>query len=149
MEHAPTDLPIERAAERPERSADAARAQDFAIQAARLVRDDKCTRVRVLDVRGLSQVTDFLVIASGTSERQMRATLHHVRELGRDLGFQAFGQSADDGARWLLADFVDVVIHLFEPVAREHYDLEMLWGDAPRVPWLRAGERDDGETSSE
>lgn len=124
-------------------TSDPGRARQFAIEAARLVRDDKCARVRVLDVSALSQVTDFLVIATGTSERQMRATLHHVRALGAERGFPAFGSSADEGARWLLADFVDVVVHLFEPVAREHYDLEMLWGDAPRVEWLREGERED------
>lgn len=107
----------------------------FAVDAARLCRDDKCTRVRLLDVRGISQVTDYIVIGSGTSERQMRSVLHHIEDLGKQSGYPAFRISADDRAVWLLADFVDVVVHLFEPDARQHYDLEMLWGDAPRVAW--------------
>jgi ribosome-associated protein len=75
------------------------------------------------------------VIGSGTSERQMRSVLHHIEDLGKQTGYPAFRISADDRAVWLLADFVDVVVHLFEPDARQHYDLEMLWGDAPRVAW--------------
>ncbi len=109
--------------------------RSFAIDAARLCRDDKCTHVRLLDVRELSQVTDFIVIASGTSERQMRSVLHHIDDLGKDAGFPAFRISTDQNADWLLADFVDVVVHLFEPDTRLHYDLETLWGDAERVEW--------------
>jgi ribosome-associated protein len=114
--------------------------RDFAIHAARLVRDDKCEDVVVLDVRNLSQVTDYIVIASGTSDRQMRSTLTHVEDLGEERGFAAFRSSQDERATWLLADFVDVVVHVFEPNARAHYDLEMLWGDASRVLWERPGE---------
>jgi ribosome-associated protein len=114
----------------------------FAIEAARLLADDRCEDVVVLDVRELSPVTDFIVIGSGTSERQMGAVLNHVKDLGPDMGFSAFRSSADDSSAWLLADFVDVVVHVFEANTRAHYDLEMLWGDAARVPWERpAGER--------
>ncbi len=107
----------------------------FAIEAARIARDDKCEHVLVLDVTTLSQVTDFLVIASGTSDRQMASVLQHIVELARERGFEPFGRDCDASSTWLLADYVDVVVHLFEPNTRAHYDLEMLWGDAPRVPW--------------
>jgi ribosome-associated protein len=114
----------------------------FAVEAARLLADDRCEDVVVLDVRELSQVTDFIVIGSGTSERQMGAVLQHVQDLGGEMGFGPFRSSADDRSSWLLADFVDVVVHVFEPNTRAHYDLEMLWGDAARVPWERPpGER--------
>jgi ribosome-associated protein len=116
---------------------DPEQSRGFAVEAARLLTDDKCEDVLVLDVRELSQVTDFIVIGSGTSERQMRAVLHHVEDLGAEMGFPAFRSSADERASWLLADFVDVVVHIFEPNVRAHYDLEMLWGDAGRVPWER------------
>lgn len=112
----------------------------FAIAAARLLADDKCEGIMVLDVRNLSQVTDYIVIGSGTSERQMRSVLNHVEELGEQSGFPPFRASDDDRATWLLADFVDVVVHVFEPNTRAHYDLEMLWGDAPRVAWERPGD---------
>ncbi|MEN0021067.1 MAG: ribosome silencing factor [Planctomycetota bacterium] len=116
----------------------------FAIEAARLAKDDKCFNVCVLDVTSSSQVTEYIVLASGTSERQMRSTLDHIAELGESRGASAFRVSRDDSAYWLLADFVDVVVHLFEPNARAYYDLEMLWGDAPRVDWRRPGEADTG-----
>ncbi|MEM1329515.1 MAG: ribosome silencing factor [Planctomycetota bacterium] len=110
-------------------------ARDFAIAAARLLRDNKCEGVVVLDVRGKSTVTDYIVIGSGTSDRQMRSTLEDVGELGEGMGLPAARLNEDDRAVWLLADCVDVVVHLFEPNTRAHYDLEMLWGDAGRVEW--------------
>ncbi|MCC6676909.1 MAG: ribosome silencing factor [Phycisphaerales bacterium] len=120
---------------------EAEKTMKFVIEAARLLSDDKCEDVVVLDVRKLSQVTDFVVIGSGTSDRQMRSVLKHVEELGEQLGFRAFRVSADERAVWLLADFVHVVVHLFEPNTRAHYDLEMLWGDAERVEWERPSQK--------
>ena len=113
----------------------------FAIDAARLLHDDKCTDIVVLDVRALSGVADFIVIGSGTSDRQMGSVLAHVRAMGAERGMPAWRTSEDDGSLWLLADLVDVVVHLFEPNTRSHYDLEMLWGDAPRVDWERPEEK--------
>lgn len=113
-------------------------ARTLAIECARLVRDDKCEDVQLLDVRGLSQVTDYLIVASGTSERQMRSVLQHVDEIGTKHGYSSYRRHSDDRSTWLLLDFVDVVVHLFEPNTRAHYDLETLWGDAPRVEWERA-----------
>lgn len=109
----------------------------FAIEAARLAHDDKCTDVVLMDVRGLSQVTDYIIVGSGSSERQMRSVLDHIQDLGATRGFNVFRTNKDDRALWLLADFVHVVVHLFEPATRAHYDLEMLWGDAPRIEWER------------
>jgi ribosome-associated protein len=109
----------------------------FAIEAARMVRDDKCEDVVLLDVRELSQVTDYIIIASGSSDRQMHSVLRHVEELARTRRLPAFRSNADERSTWLLVDFVDLVVHLFEPNTRAHYDLEMLWGDAPRIAWER------------
>jgi ribosome-associated protein len=116
---------------------DPAVARAFAIDVARMLFDDKCTDIVLLDVTGMSQVTDFIIIGTGTSDRQMRSVLMHVEDLGSTRGMRTFHSSTDDRATWLLADFVDVVVHLFEPATRTHYDLEMLWGDAPRIPWER------------
>lgn len=113
---------------------------EFAVACARLLRDDKCQHIVVLDVRGLSEVTDYVLVASGTSDRQMNAALDDVSELGESHGRTAFRTSKDDRSTWLLADFVDVVIHLFEPNTRAYYDLEMLWGDAAKVNWRRPGD---------
>lgn len=118
-------------------SGDPAKIRALAIEAARLVSDDKCTDVVLLDVREMSQVTDYIIIGTGTSDRQMQSVLDHVEDMGKTQGFPAYRVSRDDRTNWLLADFVDVVVHLFEPNARAHYDLEMLWGDAPKVDWKR------------
>ena len=113
---------------------DPASAAAFAVDAACSLRDDRCDDVVVLDVRELSHVTNYIVIATGTSDVQMRAALNHVEALANDRGLTSFGSSKDDRATWLLADFIDVVVHLFEPNTRAHYDLEMMWGDAKRIP---------------
>jgi ribosome-associated protein len=128
-----TDIPV---AKRDPSPNDGAR-RAFAIDAARMLHDDKCTDIVLLDVRALSGVADYIIIGSGTSDRQMRSVLKNVRELGEARGMPAWRTSEDDGSLWLLADLVDVVVHLFEPNTRSHYDLEMLWGDAPRVEWER------------
>ena len=108
-------------------------ARDFAIRAAQSLQDDKCTDVAVLDVTGISPVTGYIVIGSGTSARQMRSALQSIDDLAKEVGTRAFSISTDEGALWLLADFVDVVVHLFEPNARAHYDLESLWSKGTRV----------------
>lgn len=132
----PSTRPAHQAvAERPTRS----KAEEFAIEAARCMDDDKCTDVVVLDVRGKNPMTDFLVVGSGTSDRQMRAVLHHIQDLGESLGYQAVRSTSDDRATWLLADFMNVIVHLFEPNTRAHYDLEMMWGDTAHVDWARPG----------
>jgi ribosome-associated protein len=118
-------------------SGDPERTREFAVECARLFRDDKCENIVVLDVRGRSHVTDYVVVGSGTSDRQMDSAIDDAVELGRRHGFSAMRTSKDDRSTWLLADFVDVVAHLFEPNTRAYYDIEMLWGDAPRVEWRR------------
>ncbi len=124
----------------PDRTADQSELRAFCIDIARLLADDKCEDVLVLDVRGLSQVTDYILVATGTSDRQMRAVAHHVNELGEERGYTAFRTHTDEKSVWVLVDFVYVVVNLFEPNARALYDLEMLWGDAERVAWQREGD---------
>jgi ribosome-associated protein len=113
-----------------------AAAQRLAVGVARSLRDDKCDNVVVLDVRGLSQVTDYLIIASGTSHVQMRAAARNSVELAEELGESVLNQNVrENEPSWLLVDLIDVIVHIFEPDTRMYYDLEMLWGDAERVHW--------------
>ncbi len=114
-------------------------AEQLAIEIARLFHDDKCSQIVVLDVRGLSPITNYLVIGSGTSDRQMRSVLDHAVELAEGRGTPPHSVTKDAGAHWLIADFVDIVVHIFEPNTRAHYDLEMLWGDAREIAWTRPG----------
>lgn len=118
---------------------DPAQNRALAIELARTLADDKCEDVVVLDVTGASQVSDFLVIGSGSSDRQMRSSADDVGKTAERMGHKLFRVNVDDRATWIIADLVDVVVHVFEPNTRAHYDLEMLWADAPRVAWERPG----------
>ena len=115
--------------------ADTQAAHALAVDAARLLNDYDCEEIVVFDVGGISQVTRYIVIASGTSDRQIKTLAGKVRELASDRDFPSFGSDRDAASTWLVLDFFDVMVHLFEPVTRAHYDLEMLWGDAERVVW--------------
>lgn len=108
-------------------------ARKFAILAAQSLMGDKCTDVVLLEVDGRSPLTGFLVIGSGTSARQMRGALGAIEEVAEECGTSVFHITEDNSDTWLLADFVDVVVHLFEPNARAHYDLEGLWSMCDRV----------------
>jgi ribosome-associated protein len=112
-------------------------ARAFAVDAARLCADSHCEDVLIFDVTGVSPVTSFIVIATGTSDRQIKSVADELAEFGAPHGFRRYGNERDEHTTWLVADFVDVVVHLFEPATRAHYDLEMMWGDAPQVSWRR------------
>jgi ribosome-associated protein len=114
--------------------------RQFAIDAANLLRDFECEDVMVLDVRGMSDITNFLVLATGTSDRQIRSLGGRVKDLADEHKLDLFGHERDDGGEatsWVVLDFVNVVVHLFDPSARAHYDLDMLWGDAERIKWRK------------
>ena len=131
----------EREAMRARFAGDDARTLELAVAAARALYDARCSDVIALDVRGRSDITDAIVIATGTSERQMAAAIDDVREAAKELDTSAFSVADDPGSGWIVADFLQVMVHVFEPNTRAHYDLEMLWGDAPRLAWERPGDR--------
>lgn len=116
---------------------DSAAIREFAIRLARLAADDKCDEVTLLDVRGLSQICDYLLIASGTSDRQMKAVAQHMEDLGKERGTPPFRSNRDEATTWVVVDFVETVVHLFEPSQRLYYDLEGLWADGKPVEWAR------------
>ncbi len=113
-------------------------ARQFAMELGRISADLKSTDVLALDLRGISPVTDITVIATGTSDRQMRAVADAVREYGKKVGERTYGVAGYDNATWILLDFVDVILHVFSRTHRAYYDLELLWGDAPRLEWTRS-----------
>lgn len=115
-------------------------AEVLPIEIARLLGDLKCTDIVILDVRKLSEVQDFLVLATGTSERQIRAVAHQVKHLVEQRAQSVYRTSTDDQATWVVIDCVDLVVHLFEPNARGYYDLEAMWADAPQLPWQRSAD---------
>ncbi len=99
-----------------------------------LADNKKAEHISILDVRELSSVTDFFVIASGTSEPHLRAIMNEIMDGLRDE--HDLRPRAVDGAlqtAWIVLDYFDVIIHVMRQDIREKYDLETLWGDAPRV----------------
>ncbi|MCB9838958.1 MAG: ribosome silencing factor [Phycisphaeraceae bacterium] len=114
---------------------DRARARQLALAVADALDDAKCEDIIVLGVHGFSQITDYVVIASGSSERQLRAAAHRAMDAGEELGQPPYNREGEHTVGWVVIDFIDVMVHLFEPHTRALYDLEMLWGDAERVPF--------------
>jgi ribosome-associated protein len=86
----------------------------------------------VLDLRTLSDATDYFVVVSGTSDTHVRAIAEHVLETLDLRGVRAHHVEGLTGGRWVLLDFVDLVVHVFHPSLREFYQLEGLWSDAPQ-----------------
>lgn len=102
---------------------------DLAVQAA----DDlKARDIVALDLRGLNDATDWFVIASGTSDAHVRGIAQSVLNRLDAAGARAHHVEGLTTGRWVLLDFVDLVVHLFHPEARAFYQLERLWNDAPR-----------------
>ncbi len=109
------------------------KAKAFALTSAKLAAGRHCSDIAVLDLRDISPATDYFVIVTGTSDRQMRAVADEICEQARRLGLERFGRAGYDQARWILLDFIDVVVHIFDAEYRDYYDLELLWGDAERL----------------
>ena len=107
----------------------------LAVKCAQLLDEMKAEDIVILDLRKVSDITDYFVIASARSQRQMQGTAAKlVDDAARLAGRKPSVEGYTEGL-WILVDLFDVVVHLFQPAPREHYELEMLWGDAPRVKW--------------
>ena len=109
------------------------KAKELAVLTAKIAETTHCSDVVVLDLKGKSPATDFFVIATGTSSRQLRTVADEISVQGKAMGFARFGMAGYEQGEWILLDFVDVVVHLFSEKYRDYYDLELLWGDAKKV----------------
>jgi ribosome-associated protein len=87
----------------------------------------------LLDLRGLSDATDYFVIASGDSDTHARAIAENIVERMEEAGIRPSGVEGRNAATWILIDYITVVVHVFLPAVREFYQLERLWGDAPSM----------------
>lgn len=101
-------------------------------RAAELALDRKAEEVVSLDLRGISTATDYFLLATGHSDIQVRAISENVIEELKKEGARPAHVEGLQGGRWVLIDYIDVVVHVFHPSTREFYHLEELWGDAPR-----------------
>lgn len=100
-------------------------------RAVELLLDRKAEDITILDLRGLSSATDFFLIATGRSDTHVTSIADHLVDELRNEGNRPAGVEGMRSGRWVLVDYVDFVVHVFHPAAREFYQLERLWGDAP------------------
>jgi ribosome-associated protein len=101
--------------------------------AAEAASDKKAEDIVAIDVAELLVVTDYFVICTGRNDRQVRTIAEEVEVRMKHAGLPAIGVEGADEGKWVLIDFVDVVVHVFQPAERDFYRLEKLWSDAPRL----------------
>jgi ribosome-associated protein len=95
--------------------------------------DAKGQDIKILDVRGVTDFTDYMIIASGTSNRHVQTLADRVCKRMKELGVRPVGREGEAVGDWVLIDFGDVVTHLMRPQVRDFYNLEKLWGDGASV----------------
>jgi ribosome-associated protein len=108
-------------------------AREKAELAAKEVGELKATDVVILDVRDAVALADYFVICTGDTKRHIRALAKRIQSTSKDKGFAVHHTEGESAAKWILMDLNNVVVHIFDQEAREFYELERLWGDAPRL----------------
>ena len=106
---------------------------DKALLASEIIKERKAIDPALFEVGKLTSITDYFLIAGGNSSRQVQAISRHLNRRMRKEGHKAYGVEGEQEGHWLLMDYGDLVIHIFYQPVREIYDLEGLWGEAPRV----------------
>ena len=101
--------------------------------------DTRANNVVVLDLRGLSSVTDFFVICSGNSDTHVEGIANNIEEKLEEHGAKLWHREGGRRATWILLDYIDAIVHIFTEEVRDFYGLERLWGDAPRVEYDEEG----------
>ena len=114
-----------------------AAARDRAFLCARVASDNKARDVLVLDMRGVTPLYDFFVLASGGSRRHIHTIAEEIDAALRAEGDARLSIEGYEASKWVVQDYGDIVVHIFDPEAREYYALEELWADAPRLDWER------------
>lgn len=103
--------------------------------AARVASDNKARDILVLDMRPCTPLFDYFVIATGTSRRQIHTLAEEVDSALIGEGDERLGIEGYEASKWVVQDYGDVVVHVFDPDTRDYYKLEELWADAPKVDW--------------
>lgn len=99
----------------------------------------KALDVVALDLRGINSATDYFVLASGASDVQVKAVAGHIVDEMKKEGQRPAHVEGMDGGRWVLLDYIDFVVHVLHPESRDFYQLESLWGDAPKTVFTDEG----------
>ena len=112
-------------------------AVDRAVLCARVAEDNKARDIVVLDMRGITPLYDYFVIVTGISRRQIHTLAEEIDAELRTLGEERLSIEGYEASRWVVQDYGDLVVHVFDPETRQYYGLEDLWADAPRLDWVR------------
>lgn len=108
--------------------------RELALIAAEAAADKKAEDIVVIDVANLLVVTDYFVICTGQNDRQVRSIADEIEDrLREQAGVKPIGREGTEEGKWVLLDFADIVVHIFQPDERDFYRLERLWGEAPRL----------------
>ncbi|WP_134687180.1 ribosome silencing factor [Brevibacillus migulae] len=107
--------------------------QDLARLVVHAAEEKKAENLITLDIQNLSVIAEYFVICHGNNERQVQAIVKEIQEQAHKNGYNVRGVEGLDEGRWVLVDLGDVVVHVFHREEREFYNIERLWGDAPRV----------------
>lgn len=105
----------------------------FAKEIAELIKAKKGYAIKILDLKKVSNISDYFVICSADSDRQVKAIADEVDEKLIERGIKCFHREGFESLNWVLMDYFDVVVHIFRNEARSYYNLEKLWGDAPAI----------------
>lgn len=110
--------------------------EDLALACAKAADEIKAENIRVWDMRGISNLTDFMVVCSGSSMPQLRAVLRDVAGMvEEEYGVKPAMTEGKADTRWVVLDYIDVMVHVMHQELREYYELEDLWKDAKEVTW--------------
>jgi ribosome-associated protein len=110
---------------------------DRAVQCARVAEDNKAQDILVLDLRGITPIFDFFVLVTGASRRQNHTLAEEIDAAMRSCGDHRLSIQGYDLGKWIVQDYGDVLVHVFDRDTRAYYGLEDLWADAPHVDWQR------------
>jgi len=113
----------------------ATEADTLAVLCARLADERKAENIAILQIGELTSITDYFVIVTGRNSRQIRAIIRELEERMESLDHSILGIEGEPESGWVLMDLGEVVVHVFTTERRRFYDLELLWGDAPRLEW--------------
>lgn len=109
--------------------------KDLCYEIARIIDDRKGHDIAILDLREVSDIAEYFVIATGDNNRMVDAIVDEIENRLRPAGIHAFAIEGREDNTWDLMDFGNVIVHVFQPEARAFYRLERLWGDAPRIEY--------------
>ena len=107
----------------------------LAIHCARLLDENKLEDITILEVGVCLSITDYFIVSTGRNARHLKAATDKLLKDLRQKGIRRYGVEGYKEGKWVLIDLVDAVVHLFETESRKFYDLELLWGDCPRLEW--------------